>query len=183
MNPNMKSYMRTNMSTKVCSKLCSDLCSQMNANMSTNMSTLRKDIDRKDSTSLEALIHEWMSEDRFLTRYTKRQRAILCKKLISKLNEQDKVLEDALAAAKEATEEMELKLKRYRKAYQTLLRDTYSVRYVECFCQLIWMAWIIWLSIWIVGVYQSFTSSIQLASCQATESNQTVPYKRPALTW
>ena len=121
------------------------------------------------------LIHEWMNEDRLLTRYTKRQKVILCKKLIEKLEtDKDRELERALEESKEATEELETKLNRYRKAYQSLLRTAYSTRSADRFCRMIW---VIWVTLILRSIVNTVIASIPQGWCSATMLNQTEPYK------
>jgi hypothetical protein len=122
------------------------------------------------------LIHEWMNEDRFLRRLTKRQQAILCTRLLEKLSQPQKELEDA----KRAVEEIELKLMRYRKSYQELLRQGHPLRFVNRICQMIW---IVWLSLAVSFMIRKITSSIPRGECSAIESTQTESYKTLALPW
>jgi uncharacterized membrane protein YgaE (UPF0421/DUF939 family) len=96
--------------------------------------------DPSDIKSMTTLIHEWMNEDRFLAKYTKRQKAVLCKKLTQKLHSyKDQQLERTLEEAKEANQEVEAKLVRYRKAYQILLRKAYTTRWFDRICQVLWV--------------------------------------------
>jgi hypothetical protein len=125
---------------------------------------------------MEELIREWMNEDRFLTKYTKRQRAILSNRLIQKLSVQvhkQTELEDAL-------EEAETKTARYRKANQILLRKTYSIRWIDRITRLVWIFWICMVSSTMI---RKITSSTPLATCLPKALNQTEQYKTVVPTW
>jgi len=115
------------------------------------------------------LIHEWLNEDQLLTKYTKRQKVILCKNLIQKLDT-DRSLERAL----EATQELESKVARYQKVYLALLRTVYSTRSADRFCKMIWM---IWLTLIVRSIVNTLIASIPPGWCSATVLNQTEPYK------
>jgi hypothetical protein len=121
------------------------------------------------------LIHEWINEDQLLTKYTKRQKVILCKNLIQKLDtHQDRELERVLEESTVATQELESKLARYRKAYHSLLRTTYSTRSADRFCKMIW---VIWLTLMIRSIVNTLIASIPPGWCSATALHQTEPYK------
>lgn len=120
------------------------------------------------------LIHEWMNEDRFLRKFTKRQQAIMCSRLLEKLSQQQTELEEA----KRAVVDIEQKLVRYRKSYQDLLYQSHPARCVNRMCQMIWIAWI---SLAVSVMIRKITSAIPRADCLPTESDQTDPYKTLAL--
>jgi len=121
------------------------------------------------------LIHEWMNEDHLLTKYTKRQKVILSKKLIQKLEtDKDRELERALEESIVATHELETKLSRYRKAYQLLLRTSYSTRSADRFCRMIW---VIWMALILRSIMNTVIASIPPGWCSATALPQTEPYK------
>ena len=120
------------------------------------------------------LIHEWMNEDQLLTKYTKRQKVILCKKLIQKLDTDKDQLERALEESSVSTQELEAKVARYQKAYRALLRTAYSTRSADRFCKMIW---VIWMTLIIRFVVNTFIASIPPGWCSATALPQTEPYK------
>jgi len=121
------------------------------------------------------LIHEWINEDRFLRKFTKRQQAILCSRLLEKLSQDPRIKE--LEETKRAIEDIEQKLVRYRKSYQELLRKCHPC-WVNRLCQIVWF---LWFSVIVSIMLRTITSAIPRADCLATESDQTEPYKTLAL--
>jgi len=119
------------------------------------------------------LIHEWINEDQLLTKYTKRQKVILCKSLIQKLDT-DRSLERALEEAIVVTQELESKVARYQKAYRALLRSAYSTRSADRFCKMIC---VIWMALILRSIMNTVIASIPPRWCSATALPQTEPYK------
>ena len=151
----------------------------MTSETNESMNEINRQYEPMETKSMEELIQEWIQEDRFLVKYTKRQKKILSKRLIYKLSSaKDRQLERALEEAKEATQEVELKLVRYRKAYQTLLRKTYSTRIINQVFQLIW---VFWMTLIVRSIVKAFIASIPQAWCLATELPQKEQYKTLAL--
>jgi hypothetical protein len=124
---------------------------------------------------LEQLIHEWIKEDRFLTKYTKRQRAILCKRLSDKLTpfkSQQKIIEEKETIIRVKEE----KLTRYRNAYLKLLKERHTACLERLFCRFVWVWWV---SFAILSCVNSILSTILPQGSRSTALTHKDMYKTP----
>lgn len=128
---------------------------------------------------LEQLIHEWMEEDRFLTKYTKRQRSILCKRLSDKLTpfkHQQQIIEEK----EKIIQEKEEKLKRYHQAHLKFLKERHTACLERLFCRFIWVWWVAFA---ILSCVNTILSTILRQGSRSKALTHKDMYKTPDQSW